>query len=103
VRGGETTTVRIARSRGCYRSFTVREPANAAWSTIALTVCDSRGRPVWSMDLSRRGREPPVFAVCLGLGTWTLTAKTDSGLTAERTFAITDLAETGAPLVLDLR
>jgi hypothetical protein len=101
---GETTTLRFELARGSRRWFELRWPKATAWSIVDLVAIDAQGQRVWSMGLTRRSSDTTLsFGTCLGLGTWTVEAKTDTGLTARATVQVTDLAEARDPIVLEIR
>jgi hypothetical protein len=59
---------------------------------------------VWGFDgFTRRGTEPVEFGVSLGVGTWSVSATTDTGLAAATTLHVAAADGDLVVVVLELR
>jgi RNA polymerase sigma-70 factor (ECF subfamily) len=103
ITDGETTSLDLDLLPGTYCAVEVQDAPDKAWAIIHMAATNSAGETLWTMGLTRRGLEKLSFGLSLGVGTWQLTAKTDTGLTAHGTVVVTDPAMQPPATVLPLR
>lgn len=103
ITDGQVCEVEIALARGSMHSIAIRSPPAEPWDRLDLVVTTPLGQRVWSLlELRRRGDEAFPCAVCLGVGTWRLDAKTDTGLVGSTMVQVLDTAAEAIPIVIEL-
>ncbi|MGK0352729.1 MAG: hypothetical protein ACJAYX_003415, partial [Planctomycetota bacterium] len=100
---GQTCEVEVELARGSRHSIAIRSPDAEPWDRLDLVVMTPQGQPVWNLlELRRRGDEAFPCAVCLGVGTWRLHAKTDTGLVGSTMVQVLDVTAEAIPIVIEL-
>jgi len=104
VRAGETARVRIRLESGVARtlSFPCADPA-ATWKDLRVKVKHADGRALAVEKLPRPLDDSRAVLVHVPVGSFTVEAESDTGLSARGTFSVPALTEQDSPLVFELR
>ena len=104
VLDGQTQDVELELTRGSMHAITIRGPRSDSWSHLDLVVTSLQGQRVGGLqELARRGDGAFPCAVCLGVGSWQVEARTDTGLVGSAIVQVLDAAAQAVPVVIDLR
>lgn len=103
ITDGETTELDLDLVRGAHCAIEVQDLPGKKWASATLGVTNEAGETVWTITLLPRVLDKLTFGLSLGVGTWQLTAKTDTGLTASSTVHVSDPATQPPATVLQLR